>query len=451
MVFDLQIAPATNRRTWQRGDNQPSLESAEIPPGSLATIGQNWIHTALNDLLVPDAAGFRSFLREYGADVSSPRRSFALLTAAYDQLRLRPENNWIERLRYIGQIFPSPSEAQRLKESLITLADLPESERDFAHTWATTSFLLTQEESTAYAGLTPDYSSLASKLWHTGKKEVLSLLAQLVRQPESPAATAFASAVANLIRPDELRLISDERPELIPIIFSRCPKLAFHIDAWQLPENTQWRVYEVLQGLSLGSKEWAEIMAAMVLSATGVAVRDVVAKAGPHAIEGAFRWLESTIANEFLPSQVWREALAVSAASRLRDPEPLSPAKLALCSWLVAPESARQLLSASRQDIQVLARSFDALPKPLRVPAAFLLVTLGLRDGNVEGAQLVVQGFTLVHDALASRDYFPESWALLSPELPYLGFWSDWDRCEKLRRAVRNRFPKHDQIQNTLP
>lgn len=42
-----------------------------------------------------------------------------------------------------------------------------------------------------------------------------------------------------------------------------------------------------------------------------------------------------------------------------------------------------------------------------------------------------------IHEALAAGEYSSESWQLLSPELPTLGWWRDWDRCKKLRRAVK--------------
>lgn len=103
--------------------------------------------------------------------------------------------------------------------------------------------------------------------------------------------------------------------------------------------------------------------------------------------------------------------------------------------------SGPRLLNTTRADIQELARTpIQSLPAPLRLPTAFLLVTLGLRAGDAEGANLVARGFFPVYNALASDDYSTDSWQLLSPELPYLGFWREWDRCEKLRRAVRGRF-----------
>jgi hypothetical protein len=81
---------------------------------------------------------------------------------------------------------------------------------------------------------------------------------------------------------------------------------------------------------------------------------------------------------------------------------------------------------------------------------AFLLVTLGLRAVNIQGLQPLVRGFCDVHEALASVRFSAESWQLLSPELPRLRAWRDWDRCEKLRWAVHNWLSKHMTSANML-
>jgi hypothetical protein len=73
----------------------------------------------------------------------------------------------------------------------------------------------------------------------------------------------------------------------------------------------------------------------------------------------------------------------------------------------------------------------------LRLPTAFLLVTIGLRATGTEGLKPLKRGYFEVYDALAATNFPWESWLLLSPELPQPGWWKDWDRCERLRRAVR--------------
>lgn len=442
-AFDLQVSPEASRRAWQRGGDYLLLDSAAARDPVRAAEAQPWISAALDDLVAPNSRELRSFLREFGADVNDPRSAFEALALAFERVVIRPSSDWAETLESIGEMFSDPSDACRLKELLISPRDLPTSEQDLDRNLAIVAFLLATDRSKPYRKVSPDFAGLARRLWPGRRTEVLALLAQLVRQQEYPSAINFAAAVAEAVQPSELGLILEQRPELIPLFLGHRPTLASHVGTWQLPTNSQWRIYEVLEGLSLGAKQWGEILTAMIIAATDVAVRNVVERAGPCAIDSAFRWLDHASAQEKLPSQLWREALAEPAANRVQEAE-LSPPTLALCAWLLEPEVARELLSASRNDVQQLSRQpIEALPLPLRLHTAFLLVAVGLRAPAVDGARLIGRGFFPVHDALASNSYSQASWQLLSPELPKLSFWKEWDRCEKLQRAVRRRMSQH--------
>ena len=175
----------------------------------------------------------------------------------------------------------------------------------------------------------------------------------------------------------------------------------------------------------------------MFIAATYVSVREAVAMAGQFAMPGAFRWLENPISQVVLPSHAWRDALASHAIEMLAKSKMLLPAQLALSAWCMPTGEVRRILSATREDVQRLAEeSPDAIPSPLRIPTAFLLLTIGLRENSDAAVNLILRNFFTVHGALASGAHSSESWWLLSPELPELGWWRDWDRCEKLRRAV---------------
>lgn len=436
LPFDLQVTPETRGRIWERGGGYLLLDN----PGKHETAlpiakPPSWIMTARDDLFYLDTGKFRSFLFAYGRDTKSPRSAFGKLGVAYGRLVLQVGKDWADLLRYVGESFPDESDAILLKEAIVNPAP---PEQSSERNWATVSFLLASDQPKAYERVPIDFAKLAEVLWDTDKDRVLSLVAELVLRQERPWASTFVSAVAGAVRPQELALVTRERPDLIPLFLGQRPDLACHVETWRLPENSQWRVYEVLEGLSLDAMQWGEIMAAMFLTATNVAVRDAVTKAGPYAIQGALHWLDSSIAQEYLPSQLWREALAVPAENRLQSDESLSAAALALCSWLVPPNVARELLRSSRPDVQALAgQPLEMLPRPLRLHAAFLLVALALRARDGSAAALLARGFFPVYEALASGKYSSDSWLLIAPELPHLGAWREWDRCKKLRRAVR--------------
>lgn len=452
VAFDLQIAPVGSERLWGRSSARTLVLSVSPPASaSVDLFKAAWVGTALKDMQTVSASTLRQFLFNFGSDIEKPRQGFARLATAYELLVVHPSKDQVERLRSIGEIFPNKAEAVRLKESLIAPLKNLHAGDNLEHAWATASFLFNAREATAYTGVSFDHAGLAPLLWKEKRGEVVSLLGRLVRQKESSAASSFATAIANTLQPSELRFISQRHSEVIPIMISHRPSLAFDDNTWRLPGYTQSQIFEVLSRLALSQEDWAKIAGAMFIAATYVGVREAVENAGPHVMQSAFRWLEYGIAHELLPSRAWREALAAPASKLLVGTEELPPAPLALCAWCVPPETARHSLSASRQDIQRLAEQpLDKLPSPLRVPTAFLLMALGLRAKSDVGVKLVVKGFFPVHDALASGDYSTESWSLLSPELPYLGWWRDWDRCEKLRRAVHDWLSQHVKTGNPL-
>jgi hypothetical protein len=447
--FDLQVAPSSSLSLWRRAG--PPTLVLEPSPNAAPPPTPSWTSTVLNDLAADSTSPLRQFLFEYGSDIEKPRHAFARLAIAYERLFLPSNDDWSDKLRCIGEMFPSQSEAVRLKEWLVKPTKIRDEKKNLERAWATASFLLDAPEASAFASVSIDHSDWAQVLWDNKRDEVISLFARLVRQREKPVTTSFAAAIANVLQPGDLRPICAGHQELIPVLLSHRPALAQDVSTWQLPGHTQWQVYEVLDRLSLSQKEWSAVMAAMFIAATYVAVRQAVEKAGPHAMEGAFRWLDNKVSHESLPSQSWREALATEAANLLSQGKPLPPAHLAFCAWFVPPDTARALLSASRNDVQTLAQHpLEQLPVPLRSHTAFLLVALGLSATGAEGLTPLVRGFFDVHEGLASLHFSSESWQTLSPEVPRLSLWRDWDRCEKLRRAVRAWLSKHVTTGNPL-
>jgi len=451
VAFDLQVAPFSSQRLWRRGGQATVLLDMLSTQTQPTTAVPAWMSLVLDDLDNGPTSSLRQFFFSYGSDIEKPRQAFSRLAGAYIHLNCESDKDWTERLRLTAEIFPYESEALRLKEWLVTPNNTLDSAQDLERAWSTAAFLLGSPEAKAYAKVPFDHAGLAPFLWDRKKDEVLALIARLVRREENPSAAAFALAVGKCVKPDELQNISSKHPELISIFVSRRPELAHEVCTWQLPGHIQSQIFEVLEKLSLSQQEWGEIMGAMFLAATFVSVRSAVKYAGPCAMRGALRWLENSTAHQYLPSPAWRDALMESAAERLADERLLLPAELAFSSWFVSPEVIRKHLSASREDVQQLAQKpLDFIPAPLRTHSAFLLVTLGLRAKKIEGVRLISRGYFEVFNVLASSRATAEEWSLLSPELPRLRRWGDWDRCERLRRAVRQWLLKYANHLNPL-
>lgn len=436
--FDLQIAPISSERLWRRAGGPTLLLNfpAQTPRLPGETIPQ-WVDVAEDDLRNESNRRFRQFLFDYGSDVEKPRAAFAELAATFKHIGAVSESAWADLLRAVGESFPVPTEAARLKRWLATVPPSLNPFDKLERAWSIVSFLLDCQHSAAYPSLDFDFANSAVSLWKEKREQTITLLSRLVQRDENPAAVSFAEGIASAVDSASLRAIAEGYGELVPLVIRHKPALAFEIDTWKLSGHTQSQVYETLTKLGLSQAEWGRIVGAMFIAATYVSVKDAIAMAGPFAVTGAFRWLEQQVAREILPSHAWRDALASCAVEQLSRSKDLQPAQLALCAWCVSPQDLRSILSASREDVQRMAEaSPDAIPAPLQVSTAFLLLTLGLRENSDAAAKMVLRNFFTVHSALATRAYSAESWWLISPELPSLWWWRDWDRCEKLRQAV---------------
>lgn len=436
--FDLQIAPISSERLWRRAGAPTLLLNFLAPPPEL--FGgpiPPWVDVAEADLRGESDRRFRQFLFDNGSDVEDPRAVFSKLATVCKDVGATSESAWADLLCAVGVSFPVPTEAVRLKRWLVTLpASLNPSEK-LEREWSIVSFLLDSQHRAAYPSLDFDFANSAVSLWKEKREQTITLLSRLVKRDENPAAISFAEGIASAVDSASLRAIAEGHGELVPLVIRHNPALAFEIDTWKLSGHIQTQVYEPLTKLALSQADWGRIVGAMFIAATYISVRDAVAMAGPFAMTGAFRWLEHQVVKNILPSQAWRDALASCAVAQISQTKDLQPAQLALCAWCAPSEDVRRILSASREDVQRMAEaSPDAVPAPLQVSTAFLLLTLGLRENSEAAANMVLRNFFTVHSALAIGAHSSESWWLISPELPALRWWRDWDRCEKLRQAV---------------
>ncbi|WP_263417860.1 GAP1-N1 domain-containing protein [Terriglobus albidus] len=438
-AFDLQVAPIMSRRLWQREDQHLVLDlSDKSDQHSDPSSTGGWIQLALQDLVSPGRTGLRDFLIVFGSDIEQPRAAFAKLASIYDSLRTGSNTSWRRSLELIAELFPNATEAIRLKESACEISLEDESELSINHALSTVLFLVTSPEAGPFSNVTVNLEHLVEFLWSHRRQDVLTLLSESMRRPETALAASFAESVARVVHSSDLALIGDRQPELLNLMLRLNPQLAFDEQLWSSSPEVQWRAFEVLDAIRMRPEEWARLIGTMRPGFTAIPARTLVQRANSFALQGIFEWLSKPDNGEWLPTEQWRDALSEAAADQLQTTEFLSPLRLAFCAWLAPPDIARALLRSSRPDIQLLAKqALEELPTWLRSHTAFLLVTLGLTSTEESGVECIVRSFFDVHEQLARGQYSGESWRLLAPCLPDLGFWKEWDRCKKLRKAVR--------------
>jgi len=445
-AFDIQITPEGNLSSWHP-NRALVLNSREME--SSAPIRRNdalWFRLALNDLLRPDSLEFRKFVRIYGADVTSLRAAFVPLARIHARFATASAESWTLTLRAIATDFPAPSEAGTLKLASLSKPPSISAEARLDHLVDSIGFLCHEDTTGAFGQVNFDFKTALAELW-PARREALG--ATLARPPVTEARWhALEKALADRIGAEEIPWLWETHPGLLVPFIRLNPDLAAAPEVWRLPDRTQWAVIEGLEAAAVSQPLWREITRAMLTAGTTVAAREVTQRAGPIALDGALDWLiKDSSAN--LPPPLWRKVLRPLAEERLTGGMLTAP-ELAFCAVLVRPSIAAGL-SPTRADLRALnSESLETLPAPLRLPTAFLLVTLGIQASSEIGAPLLACGFFPVYEALEGATEPPEAWRLLQPHLPMLWFWEEWDRCLRLRRALENWVQSHPGTLGTI-
>src|SRR5207302_1905996 len=74
------------------------------------------------------------------------------------------------------------------------------------------------------------------------------------------------------------------------------------------------------------------------------------------------------------------------------------------------------------------------------VPVSAFLLALGLRHCDAVALEFLQSSFETVHAAAERSALDYEYWRPIGTVAPALGWWRDWDKCERIRAALVDRF-----------
>lgn len=443
----VQVMPAAKGRAWRKSPSptfvcEPYTTRADAQHWKRA----EWKGAALADLALHHSK-FRSFLEIFAADVPPARSLFPPLCDIYHRFEVKgPERRGL--LQFVGRVFPERSHGAILKDNLLTG---PQMNCGFENQvlLENLDFIISCDESKAYDTSGFDFKTPVSILWEHARKELIGLLSrQLAAEPSEPLSQVFRAVSLN-VDTRILQELAQSSPILIPTLVRYNWKLAAEVETWCFNLEIQSKVFEVLTGLSLEPSEWALVMGAMFVAATPVCIRESIERSGSQVMLGIYQWLDRPISEQMLPSSLWRSALSNKAEELVARGDCDGPAQFALAAWLVAPWRIVKVPGLDQYvDFHFRSGAIAKVPRPLRLATSFLLLTVALRSGGK--GHLIAQSFFSVHESLASGGYDHETWDIIAPYLPDLGWWKSWDRCERLRRALNHYYHAHPNERESL-
>jgi hypothetical protein len=415
-IFDLQLIHPSSRSRRSSLPDTVLASSISFDPAVAALI---------HDLRRPDGTGLRRFLREVGGDVSNGRAAMLPLTHLFAALdpNAKPESiaEAVHELEHLG---PGQGRIGRAAAAKLVLSRPDEVDQRLFQ------FALEQLRSNeTLMDVDPEIVGRAILKWHP------EAFGDALKSNDA-LRTAVNAALPSL-KVEELTSALSQMPDAFTAILPARPDLLESPDAWRIQHFSPERL---LAKVNLAPEQAGRVVSAMIVAHRGEGAEVAVQRFGIRPIIRAVEAGDDRLSGDIL--RPWMRAVAAR------------PGEVAACLTDGTLQSRRMLiLLVPFLDPDVVPNDFGEDPWVTAVHsgrttadvagednlAAFLFCrAMGWRSKSA--GRLLSLSVERLHEALAAGRVLPEAWRLIEQRLPWVIPWGEWDRCERLRKAVVDRF-----------
>jgi hypothetical protein len=399
-----------------------------------------WSTLAANDALRCEGGPIRSFLWSVADEDSTPA-DFESFVIIYDGLNQSvPISSTVE---LTADLFPRATDGQRLKRALLgdqkAAIIPPVDSKDMLFALATTRNIESFDPKELH--LTDHASFLQKNHPALGCR----LIVELFRASLNDIGDQILTSLILAARPDDGLLFAPDLKQFLPTLFRVNPKLATSAQLWLVAGDRKRELFESLIVQSGMEPEiQSGIVGALLNSGSDAFLGQTFAEWGGIAVANALEWIE---AHDGTMSEMCRGALTSRVADVMdwvTSGREKSAATLIDVAHVVAPYSTQ----IAHYDSTIWLRTLHAVrenhqEEEANYISAFLLA-LALCNASPAPLDLVSESFERIHQLQEKDDLADSAWIILQSFVPELSWRKNWDKCERLRRALISAFMRHN-------
>jgi hypothetical protein len=435
-LLDVQCVPVASTRQVLR-------ESSEIGPNEPLLVNfqdhdvPTWTALAASDALQVEGSPVRRFLWLASND-GSDRADLASFVRVYEEIsQALPASKLISA---IAESFPRASDASQLKKLL--LGD----RRDFTTSqFDSKELLLALATTEHFQSFNPDELQVkkqATFLLNERPTDARSLAGELFRAQLNPVGDAILTGLIEALEPDDALAFVNGQPQFIPALFRINPQLAGSRQMWLAAGDRKRELLESLVAQEVRPDFVSRIVLALLDSGSDGFIRRAFERWGKDAVFAALDWTENHLGSM---SETCRQALTFQLPEVMAWVEsgPKSTPALTAVAHVVAPYT-NQL---AKHDSTVWLATFRNLQESGQHEEATyvrtFLLALGLCNAPPAPLDLIAESFEIIHAKAEKQQLKDNAWMILQPLVPELIWWNNWDKCERMRRALLSAFMRH--------
>jgi hypothetical protein len=288
----------------------------------------------------------------------------------------------------------------------------------------------------------PALEDQARKLFERSRAEGVALILALLGDELTEVGERVLRAAVPLVAPMDLQVFGDAEAPYLPTIVGANHQLAFSPVLWSRIGSRSAEVFSQLGSMNVKDEERAKIVDAVISSGCDVSVDALIRFGGKAAV---FRGLAAITSGQIQLSWPWRSALAGQPDTVLEWLESLS------CPSLRDLEVGSRFVSpkATQSRLVMVWKSGTASADAIASRVAAFGLTLAFWEGNVKSALFAVC-FQPTYDAASNSRLEYDEWEWVREYAPSSSYWRDWDKCERIAKAMAHLLEKQNASLETV-
>lgn len=445
-IFDLQVVPFMRLNDLRR----------ELPTAAIIDMNfiqrdiPEWVRQAVNDLGKDSNNSFSDFLDEFADDVRGGRSAFALLARMFlDIGKVRSHELYLNDLTYIfSKNFPTAQDARKLKSAIYGSEgeDKP-SFLPYLHESELLQELATTTHYQIFDSKVLNIHRRAKKLWKNDRTTAKKLLFSLMRGNLNALGEEFLKGLSEGFEPFEISEFAENKNTLVYVFARLNPNLATSSQFWGLIKGKEHDVLDVIDNNTLTQGSKMGITKAILNAGVKGLATKVELCFKKEAVEALLDWINETPDRAYGLSPEWKylikkhPQITLAWLTNTIDPREYV---IYLIITLLNPNSTDVIKEGASIWLNLAQKMGGELSEEARIKTMAFLLALSFNNPKDGSDELVALSFEIVHDATANNKLGYHFWQYLETHLPSLGWWRNWDKCERLRQGLVESYINYD-------
>jgi hypothetical protein len=436
--FDIQCSPQTLAREVAREVTTGDMAERVVLPDRDG-LSSDVLRTAVEDAGLPDGGPFRRYLWMV-ADATSRRADFVSYARIFDALHTNTEAATLVEL--VAQAFPERSAGSALKLRLVgdrhtkpLSVECPQQDILLA--------LATTEQHSSFDIGSALNDELAARLFAESPDRTRRLVADLFRSNLNPFGDELLTTLVRAMDVDDAQEVVNDQQQFLPALFRANPALAAAPELWRIANDRKRELFDSLSAQpNLEPDLVRRIVDALLDSRSDALIGRALKQWSGVAVPEALDWMESHGGSITENSRVALTYYLPDIMGWLGTEREKSTSMLAALAHVVAPYSSQIASSDSTVWLRTLRALRENRDHDANYFSAFVLA-LALCNAPPAPLDLVSESFEQVHGLAEREQLRDDSWFILQPLVPELSWGKNWDKCERMRRALMSAYMRY--------